>query len=135
VESGLSISAKILVVDDLQLVRHTLRSLLAQQDNWEVHEAANGQRALERISEIKPDVVVLDVVMPEMNGLRAADEIFRLVPKTKIIFMSSHYVPPQGSLIAQLFGDGVFIQKSEIGRELVPAISRLVSAHSTHLAG
>ncbi len=107
-----------------------LRSLLAQQPHWKIHEAENGKVALDRMHEVKPDVVVLDIIMPEMNGLQAADEIRRLVPETKIILMSSHYTPHEASLIANLYGDGNFIQKSEIGRQLVPAISRLLSPES-----
>jgi DNA-binding NarL/FixJ family response regulator len=118
--------SRILVVDDQQLVRHTLCALLAQQSRWEIYEAENGKVALDRMHEVKPDLVVLDIIMPEMNGLQTADEIRRLVPETKIILMSSHYTPHEASLIASLFGDGNFIQKSEIGRELVPAISRLL---------
>jgi len=124
------IPARILVVDDQQLVRLTLRALLALQSRWEIYEAENGKVALDRMQEVKPDVVVLDILMPEMNRLQAADEIRRLVPETKIILMSSHYTPHEASLLASLYGDGNFVQKSEIGRELVPAISRLLSPES-----
>ena len=126
--------AKILVVDDQELVRCTLCSLLAQQSLWEIYEAENGKVALDRMHEVKPDVVVLDIIMPEMSGLQTANEIRRLVPETKIILISSHYTSHEASLIASLFGDGNFIQKSEIGRELVPAISRLLPPESPALA-
>jgi CheY-like chemotaxis protein len=120
------IPATILVVDDQELVRRTLRSLLELRSQWKVYEAENGRVALNRTREIQPDVVVLDVVMPEMNGMEAAYRIRQLNPAPKIIFMSSHYVPEELVTIARIFGDGDFIDKSETGKALVPAISRLL---------
>lgn len=64
--------------------------------------------------------------MPEMNGMKAAYRIRQLNPAPKIIFMSSHYVPEELVTIARIFGEGDFIDKSETGKELVPAISRLL---------
>jgi DNA-binding NarL/FixJ family response regulator len=93
-----------------------------------------GKVALDRMPAVKPQVVVLDIIMPGMDGLQTADQIRRLVPETKIILISSHYTPHEAALIADLFGDGNFIQKSEIGRELVPAISRLLPPESQALS-
>ena len=118
--------AKILIVDDQELVRRTLRSLLAQQPHWSVYEAESGEIALERIRKIQPDVVVLDLVMPEMNGIELAYEIRRLEDVPKIVLMSSHYTPEEAVALARLFGDGNFVPKSEAGRDLIPAINRLL---------
>jgi two-component system, chemotaxis family, protein-glutamate methylesterase/glutaminase len=120
------ISATILIVDDQKLVRHTLRSLLAQQPHWKIYEAKNGKVALDRIRKIHPDVVVLDIVMPEMNGMQAAYEIRQLTPTPKILLISSHYTPQEAAMLTRLFGDGNFIPKSEAGKALVPAVSRLL---------
>jgi two-component system, response regulator PdtaR len=122
-----SIPAKILLVDDQQFVRQTLCSLLRQQSHWEVHEAENGKAALDRAREIKPDVVVMDVVMPEMNGIEAGNELRRLAPETKVILMSSYYTPEEAALLARRFGEGNFIEKSATGKDLVPAISRALA--------
>lgn len=65
------IPATILVVDDQAYVRHTLRSLLAQQPHWKIHEAGDGKAAVESTRKLKPDVVVMDIVMPVMNGIAA----------------------------------------------------------------
>jgi DNA-binding NarL/FixJ family response regulator len=119
-------SATILVVDDQEFVRHTLHSLLAQQPHWEIYEAENGKAALEQIKEIHPDVAVLDIVMPEMGGIEAATEIRQHTPETKVILISSHYTPEEAAMLARLFADGDVIQKSEAGKELIPAISRLL---------
>lgn len=120
------IPAAILVVDDQKFVRQTLRSLLAQQPDWKIYEAENGKVALDKIREIHPDVVVLDIVMPEMNGIEAAYEIHRLKPTPKIVLISSQYTPEESAILARLFGDGDFIPKSEVGKTLVPTVSRLL---------
>ena len=73
---------RILVVDDHHLVRSTLRSLLAQQPDWRIFEAANGQLAVDQILEIRPDVVVMDIVMPVMSGIEAALAASRLGLRT-----------------------------------------------------
>ena len=118
--------AKILLVDDQQVVRETLRSLLRQQSHWEVYEAENGKDAVDRAGKIKPDVVVMDIVMPEMSGIEATYEMRRLAPETRVILMSSYYTPEEAAHLARLFGDGNFIPKSETGKQLIPTISRML---------
>jgi NarL family two-component system response regulator LiaR len=122
--------AKILLVDDQQFVRYALRSLLVRQPHWEVYEAASGKAALESVHEIKPDVVVMDIMMPEMSGIEATYELRRAAPNTKIVLMSSYYTPEEAAHLARLFGDGNFIGKSETGDQLIPAISRLLPEES-----
>lgn len=122
--------ATILIVDDHELVRRHLRSLLARQPHWKVYEAANGKTAVDRLLEIKPDVAVLDIVMPVMSGIEAAYEMRRRAPATKIILMSSHYTQDEAALLARLFGDGNFVEKSEAGTHLVPAINRVLPTES-----
>jgi DNA-binding NarL/FixJ family response regulator len=122
--------AKILVVDDQEFVRETLRSLLVQQPLWKVYEAATGKTALERVHEIKPDVVVMDIMMPEMSGIEATYELRRLAPATKVILISSYYTPEEAAHLARLFGDGNFVEKSATGQDLIPAISRILPFES-----
>jgi len=122
--------AKILIADDEKLVRSTLRSLLTEKPNWNVYEAADGQAAVDESKRLQPDVVVLDIVMPVMSGIEAAYEMRRLLPDIKIILMSSHYTVEEAAVLARLFGDGNFIAKSEMGKDLVPAITRLLPADS-----
>ena len=129
----MSIPVKILVVDGHPFLRHSLCSLLAEQSDWDVYEAENGEVALDRIQEVKPDVVVLPVLMTEMNGLEAASKIRKLSPETRVIFMSSHYTPQQAAVITRLFG-GNFVQKSALGTELIPTISRLLPPKSQALS-
>jgi DNA-binding NarL/FixJ family response regulator len=75
---------------------------------------------------IQPDVAVLDIVMPEMSGIEAASEIRKHNPQTKVILISSHYTPEEAAVVARLFADGHFIQKSDLGKRLVPAITSLI---------
>jgi CheY-like chemotaxis protein len=122
--------AKILIADDEKLVRSTLRSLLTEKSNWRVYEAADGQAAVDESKRLKPDLVILDIVMPVMSGIEAAYEMRRLLPDIKIILMSSHYTVDEAAVLARLFGDGNFIAKSEMGKDLVPAIARLLPGES-----
>jgi len=120
------ILATILVVDDQQYVRNTLRSLLAEQRHWQIYEAADGKTALDRARKLKPDVVVMDIVMPVMNGIAATYELRQVAPETKVVLISSHYTPDEAAILARLFGDGSFVTKAAAGKDLVPAVSRLL---------
>jgi DNA-binding NarL/FixJ family response regulator len=80
---------RILVVDDNPSVRRYLRGVLEQQDTWQVcDEARNGQEAVDRFQDIRPDVIVLDFQMPEMNGLDAARIITKLSPGMPILLVT-----------------------------------------------
>jgi DNA-binding NarL/FixJ family response regulator len=116
----------IVVVDDQRWVRDILRSLLAEQRNWRVYDAGSGKRALDLIPKVRPHVVVLDLLMPEMNGIEVAYEIRQLENAPKIVLISSHYSPEEAVVLARLFGDGNFVPKSEAAKSLVPAIDRLL---------
>lgn len=122
--------AKILIADDQELLRNTLRSMLAKKTHWRIYEAADGKQAVDETQRIKPDVAVLDIVMPVMSGIEAAYEMRRLAPETKIILMSSHYTPEEAAALARLFGDGNFVAKSEIAKDLVSAINKLLPSES-----
>ena len=126
----MAIAAKILIADDHELVRRNLRTLLAPQRHWKILEAADGKAAVEEIQRHRPEVAVLDIVMPVMSGIEAAYEMRRLAPETKIILMSSHYTTEEAAVLARLFGDGNFIAKSEVGTDLIPAINRVLSVQS-----
>jgi two-component system nitrate/nitrite response regulator NarL len=81
----------VLIVDDNDLVRRLLRSWLELQPEWEIcGEAENGKLAIEKVEELHPDIVSLDLQMPVMNGLEAAREIKRLSPNTAMIIFTVH---------------------------------------------
>jgi DNA-binding NarL/FixJ family response regulator len=117
----------VLVVDDQAFVRKTIRSMIADKTGWQLCEAENGKVAVDVTKKNQPDVVVLDLVMPVMGGLAAAYEIGKIAPDAKIVFISSHYTPEQASSLTRLFGASRFVPKSEMGKELIPTIKKLLT--------
>ena len=82
---------KILIADDHDIVRRGLRSLVEDQEGWEVcAEAGTGRQAVEKALQFKPDVAVLDITMPELNGLEATRQIRRAQPSTEILVLTVH---------------------------------------------
>jgi two-component system, NarL family, response regulator NreC len=82
---------KILLVDDHALVRHGFRMILAAQPDMEIAgEAGNGNDAVELAQKLKPDVVVMDVAMPELNGIEATRRLIELSPRTRVLALSMH---------------------------------------------
>lgn len=118
---------RILIVDDLETVRRGLRRVLSADSEWQVQisEAENGKWAVEQFRKLKPDVVVLDIVMPVMSGLEAAYQIRQITRDAKIIFISSHYSSDEASAVTHMFGT-TFVSKSDVATELVPTIKRLL---------
>jgi len=85
------VETRILIVDDSPLVRDRLRDMLQQHVDWTVcGEAGSGQDALEKVKQSTPDLIVLDFLMPGMNGLQAARELGKLVPTVPILMFSMH---------------------------------------------
>jgi CheY-like chemotaxis protein len=86
------VSHNILIVDDNAFIRQSLRACIEQNtDLWVCGEAENGAVALEKIKELKPDIVILDLHMPVMNGLEAARQIRLIAPRTLMIMVTMHY--------------------------------------------
>jgi DNA-binding NarL/FixJ family response regulator len=114
-------SARILLVDDVEVVRSTLRSLLAECTIC--GEAENGLVALDQVRQLKPDVVVLDITMPVMNGLKATVEIRRFAPSTKIILFTINDTP-EAQEAARMVGADALVAKSRAGTDLLPTVQR-----------
>jgi two-component system response regulator NreC len=82
---------RILLADDHALVRHGFRMILAAQPDMEIAgEAGNGREAVELTQKLKPDVVVMDVTMPELNGIEATRRLIELSPRTRVLALSMH---------------------------------------------
>lgn len=116
---------RILIGDDHEVVREGLRALVENEAGWEVcGTATNGREAVQRAKELKPDVVVLDMTMPELSGLEAVRQIKRALPRTEVLVFSAHR---SEEVVAQVFDAGAksYICKADAGRHLVAAIRSL----------
>lgn len=111
----------ILLADDHPMVRDGLRAILEREGFTVVAEASNGRQALELAEKLRPDVAVLDLSMPLLNGIDTAREIGRIVPTTKTIMLTMH-TERQFILEGLRAGTRGFIMKSHSAEELVQAI-------------
>lgn len=118
---------RILIADDHEIFRRGLRSLLESHAEWEVcGEAIDGQEAVDRVKELDPDVVVLDITMPRLNGLEAAQVIRNEAPRSKMVILSQHE-PALMRQAALSAGANAYVTKSEVSRELMMAIESMIS--------
>lgn len=120
-------AARILLVDDFQRIRSGVRSLLTSEPVEICGEAENGREAVERVRELHPDLVLLDIIMPVMNGIEAAREIHRISPSTKIVFLTIEDTA-EANAVARLVGVDGFVPKSDAGSELIPTLKRLLES-------
>jgi DNA-binding NarL/FixJ family response regulator len=113
---------KILLVDDHRGVRANFRSLLEKHRFKVCGEASNGKEAVEKVRDLNPNIVLLDICMPVMNGIEAAHEIGRIVPATRIVFLTV-----DGELVndVQTISDGLVL-KATAHTELIPTLNRLI---------
>jgi DNA-binding NarL/FixJ family response regulator len=112
----------ILLADDFPEIRHGIRNLLEAHNGWTVvAEAEDGKEALEKALDVTPDVAVIDIVMPKMNGLDLARELHKRLPDTEILMVTQYDAPHvvEESLRAGARG---YVLKSSVGAELVPAV-------------
>ena len=124
---------QILIADDHHLVRHGVRAmLLSHRDWWVCGEAETGLEAVAKAQQLQPDVAILDIGMPELNGLEAARRIRSAIPKTEILILSVHH---SDQLICEVVDAGFrgYITKSDSGRDLIIAVEHLAE-HKTFFA-
>jgi DNA-binding NarL/FixJ family response regulator len=116
---------RILIADDHDLMRRGLRSLLEAQPGWTIcAEAHTGREVVSKAEKFQPDVVVLDIAMPELNGVEAARRILKVSPNTEILVLSVHY---SDQLIREILDAGIrgYIVKSDSDRDLAVAVEAL----------
>jgi DNA-binding NarL/FixJ family response regulator len=124
---------RILLVDDHPIVRQGLKTLLEGHSGWEViGEAADGAEAVEKAKDLTPDVMVLDVTMPRMNGLEACRVLRQECPGLEILFVTQHD-SPQMMREALEAGARGYVVKSNAARDLLAAVDA-VSQHRVFTA-
>ncbi|HJR44212.1 MAG TPA: response regulator transcription factor [Actinomycetota bacterium] len=116
---------RVLVADDLQEIRTLVRTNLEFDGRFEVvGEAANGLEAVDLVRELNPDVVILDLAMPEMDGLAAISKIRQTSPGTKILVLSAFADDHNSGLVRDLGANG-FIAKDRPMEEIVDAVAEV----------
>lgn len=119
---------KILLVDDHAIVREGIRSLLSHHKDLQiVGQAVDGRQAVTAVSKLRPDVVLMDITMPVMNGLEATQEIHRQFPETRVLILTQHE-SKEYILSVLRAGAAGYILKNAHGDELVDAIHAVYQA-------
>lgn len=124
---------RVMLADDNQSIRAKLRALIESRAEWRVvGEAVNGRDAVQKVGEVKPDVLILDYSMPELDGISAIPEIHRVAPDTEIVMLTVHDVRfTVGRAVAA--GARGYVVKTEIKRDLMRAVEA-ASQHKTFLS-
>ncbi|MGD1069341.1 MAG: response regulator transcription factor [Bryobacteraceae bacterium] len=119
---------RILVADDHELVRKGLISvLLRAHPEWEiVGEAENGQQAIRMAEELRPDVAIVDLTMPEPNGLKVTESLVSSIRAIKVLVLTVHAAEPVKRLVRRA-GAGAFLAKNEVPSSLVVAVERMLA--------
>jgi DNA-binding NarL/FixJ family response regulator len=119
-------AARILIADDHELIRRGLMAELSDRAEWTiVAEAANGRQAVKLAAELAPDIAILDLTMPELNGLDATREIRAATPDTRILIVTAH---ESEQLVREVLDAGAmgYVLKSDAGRALLQAVDALL---------
>jgi len=116
---------RILLADDHEIVRRGLQAILKAQTGWSVvAEAANGREAVDLARQLKPAVVILDISMPELNGLEATRQILKDLPQTEVLILTMH---ESEQVVREVLDAGArgYVLKSDAGQDLVAAVESL----------
>ena len=117
---------RVLIADDHELMRAGIRTMLSSFPLWNIcGEAENGREAVQKAEELKPDLVILDITMPVLNGIDAAREIHQIAPAIKIIILTMHESAQLESAALQAGAD-VVLTKRMAASSLANAIDRLM---------
>jgi two-component system, NarL family, response regulator NreC len=115
---------RVVLADDHVLVRQSLKSLLEREGFQVVGEASDGQEAIRMVESLHPDIAVMDISMPTLNGIDAARELGRTSPKTKSILLTQH---DEDQYVSEALEAGVkgYVLKSQVASDLVQAIKQV----------
>jgi DNA-binding NarL/FixJ family response regulator len=118
---------RLVVADDHSLMRRGICDLLESEPGWEVvAEAGNGREAVEAVAKAKPDVLIIDLAMPELNGLTATREILRFFPKTEVVLLTMHNTD---QAIREVLESGArgYVLKSDAEQDLITAVKAVAA--------
>jgi DNA-binding NarL/FixJ family response regulator len=116
---------RIIIVDDHAVVRRGVRALLESQPGWEIAgEAATGREAVDLAKRLQPDVVVLDLSLPELNGLDATRQILKESPRTEVLVLTMHRSEELARNVLQAGARG-YVLKSDADQSLIAAVESL----------
>jgi DNA-binding NarL/FixJ family response regulator len=119
--------SKILIVDDHEVVRQGIRTILRSRPQWEVcGEAVNGREAIEKAKTLDPDVIIMDITMPEMSGIEATREIAKLKLRAAVLVFTMHESKNLASTVQDAGARG-FVLKSHAARDLLDALEALLN--------
>ena len=124
---------RILLADDHEIVREGVRALIEREAGWEIcGEASTGREAVQQTEKLKPDIVIMDVGMPELNGLDATRQIKRLLPETEILIFTANETE---EIVRHVFKAGAraYLLKAEANKHLIPALEMLCK-HRTYFS-
>jgi two-component system, NarL family, response regulator NreC len=115
---------RIVLADDHVLVRQSLKTLLEREGYQVVGEASDGQEAISQVHSLQPDMIVMDISMPTLNGLNAAKEMSRSSPKTKAILLTQH---DESQYVREAMEAGVkgYVLKNQVANDLILAIQQV----------
>jgi DNA-binding NarL/FixJ family response regulator len=126
-------SHRVLVIDDQEPIRSSLRAFLEVSERWEVcGEAADGLQGAEEAARLDPDLIIMDIAMPKMDGIQATREIRKALPHTPILMLSFHDSPDMISASFRAGASG-YVLKSHLARDLLQAME-IVSRHERFLS-
>ena len=116
---------RVLIADDQEFIRRGVRAVLSEEKDIKVcAEAIDGRDALVKSLELKPDVVIMDIIMPRMDGIEAIRLIHKALPKAKILSLSQCDIPEMVNEVQQA-GAAAFVSKLLVWDKLVPSLRRV----------